>query len=96
MDEGTPTDDELAAAMQDPVVLGFIEDAVAPYRGHLTAAALADLEELLLAMLLTHPEVAPCVERLRKGGQVQRSHVRARPSREPAGASAASGGRKRQ
>jgi hypothetical protein len=60
----------------DPVTAAHLERALAPYRGVLPPDALAELEELLLGVLLTHPEVAPVANRLRPRRPPQKSGPR--------------------
>jgi hypothetical protein len=49
----------------NPIVTECIEDALAPYRGILSAEILADFALTLELFLTTHPVAAPMVARLR-------------------------------
>lgn len=60
----------------DPLIAGFVERAVAPYRGLLPPDELVELEELLGDILATHPAVAPAVDRLRKQNPPSQSGAR--------------------
>lgn len=61
---------------EDPLIEAHVERAIAPYRAVLPPEALEELRELMVAVLLTHPEVAPVLDRLRRRSPPDRSGAR--------------------
>jgi hypothetical protein len=83
--ERRPDAEDDLPALDDPVIMGLMERAVAPYRAVLPAEARRELEQLLWMILATHPEVAPMVDRLRREAAEERSGTRRRRDTPPGG-----------
>jgi hypothetical protein len=57
----------------DPLVLEFAEEGVAPYRGLLPPEALEELRTTLIWAMISHPYPQALIAQLHKRGAVQKS-----------------------
>ncbi|MFO0758594.1 MAG: hypothetical protein U0359_19025 [Byssovorax sp.] len=67
--------DSLTTALEDPLLKARVDAAIAPYEGRLAPEALAECRRMLTVLLLTDPEAAPLMERIRSHFDTNRSGV---------------------
>lgn len=70
------TDPLIEIPDDDPMVQQIIEASIAPYRHRVSPEMLADMREVLVLFLTTHPEAARAVDSLRpRAGRVSSGQV---------------------